>query len=593
MLVVANISPKDWALFADNLEWAKKLDGGKVEFDCLLCHDTQIEQHSVDAVEKAARQYFRSVELFCYNPPYENTWPEAANTAFQSVAIQLGQFFDTHWFWWEADATPLKKGWLSAIDSAYRKGKRPFAGHIVPVMGHMNGVAVYPACVAKYCPKALYCRAAPWDVMLREETIDQTTPLNHLLAHYPRYNGVKCQIKDPAVYQRLVEAGYVLFHGCNDGSLVKVCQGEKPFDYGEHPSVKIFGVNDIDRQVDESESLWFKEAIALHKKGEKIIPYEECQKPYPSIVEQAKENGWTAGFFDLPVAEGLGHFNSGMCQDDRGQYWLVTRRWERREKMEASWHSTLHAYRFWWEGDKPLLGEPIDLVMSNDPFEEAEDPRVLFRDGHFFVSYCSWSQRTLYHAKQVFTEFDRDWKFKSALKVPYGMNNYKTPSKLLKPSEKNWCFFNHDGAWHFVYSASPQHVVVEIGKKRLIEHKTDNELKWRYGEIRGGTPPVRVGDEYFSFGHSSLPWKRRQKRYYTLCCAFEAKPPFRITRITEKPLICGSEFDSRINRGPLVTFACGSHFENGQWIVIGGCNDEQSFYLKLPHEDLLKRMTAV
>jgi predicted GH43/DUF377 family glycosyl hydrolase len=594
MLVVIPICAKDWLLAADNLEWALQLEGGeRVDFDALISYDTATEQHSVEHVEAVARQLFRSVRVYCYNAPHETTWPEAPNTAWQSVALHLGiEHPSQPWFWWEADATPLKAGWLAELEAAYVAGGKPFAGHIVDDMGHMNGVAVYPGLVAKYGPKALYCRAAPWDTVLREDTIDQTTPLNSLIYHFPKLNGLKCQVKDPAVPKRLLELGYVLFHFCNDGSILKVLQGETPFDYGEHPSVKVFGLSDIGRRVDESEALWHKEALRLHKAERGIISYDECRKALPSLKGQAHANGWEGGMFDLISDKGIGHFNSGFCRDDTGTYWLVTRRWQRREHMERSWHSTLQAYPARWDATTKtfVLGEAINLTLTTDPFEEAEDPRVIFRNGKFYVSYCSWSQRSVYVARQVLAEFDREWKPLNSLKVPYGFNDYKG-DKYTKVAEKNWVWFRHDETWHFVYQASP-HVVVAVEKKP-VAHETKNRLNWNYGDIRGGTPPVRVGDEYFTFFHSSLPWKRRQKRYYAGAYAFEAKAPFRITRITPLPLLAGSENDTRINHGPLVVFPCGALFENDGWTVTSGVNDEATAWTKIPHVDLLGKMVNI
>lgn len=585
----------------DTLDWALKLESGPdgrlpIDCDALISYDTATEQHSVAHVEERARRLFRDVQLFCYDAPHETTWPEAPNTAWQSSALHLGaQSPNQPWFWWEADATPLKAGWLAALEAAYKEGNRPFAGHIVDDMGHMNGVGIYPGFVAKYCPKALYSRAAPWDVVLKEDTIHQVTPLNSLIYHYPRLNGLKAQVTDPAVPKRLAELGYVLFHYCNDGSILKVLQGETPFDYGEHPTVRVFRLSDIGRRVDVSESLWHKEAIAQYKFGRAVIPYEECRKPMPSVIAQAEANGWESGMFDLPVEKGLGHFNSGFCLADDGHHWLVSRRWERREQNERSWHSTLQAREAVWAGSNYALSEPIALKLSEDPFEEFEDPRVIERGGKFYVSYCSWSQRSIYQARQVFAEFDRDWKLQRVMKVPYGFNDFKG-GKYDKVAEKNWVWFwhNESEAWNFVYSATP-HVVVEVAKKRPVEHKSAHGgALWKYGEMRGGTPPVRVGDEYFTFFHSSLPWKRRQKRYYMGAYAFEANRPFKVTRITTTPLLAGSENDTRINNGPLVVFPCGSVFNDygESWDVTFGVNDEATAWARIPHADLLQRMVA-
>ena len=72
--------------------------------------------------------------------------------------------------------------------------------------------------------------------------------------------------------------------------------------------------------------------------------------------------------------------------------------------------------------------------------------------------------------------------------------------------------------------------------------------------------------------------------------SFEAKPPFRITGITETPLLIGSWRDRWKNGCPLVVFPCGADLRNGKWFVTGGQNDLDSFWVEIPHEDLVKRV---
>lgn len=104
---------------------------------------------------------------------------------------------------------------------------------------------------------------------------------------------------------------------------------------------------------------------------------------------------------------------------------------------------------------------------------------------------------------------------------------------------------------------------------------------------------MRVGDEYISFFHSSVYWKGRQKRYIMGAYAFEAKPPFKVTRITPTPLLAGSDQDTRINGGPPCIFVNGSVFDGKEWLLSFGVNDEACGWIRIPHRKLEKRMISI
>ncbi len=141
-----------------------------------------------------------------------------------------------------------------------------------------------------------------------------------------------------------------------------------------------------------------------------------------------------------------------------------------------------------------------------------------------------------------------------------------------------------------VYGANP-HVVVEFDQTFKVEREhitTQPTLPWKHGEIRGGTPPVLVDDLYWTFFHSSVPWREDGKRWYVMgAYAFESNPPFAMKRITTKPLLCGSRMDRWAEGKPLVVFACGALFRNGKWLITGGLNDLDSFFVEIPHNELI------
>ena len=64
---------------------------------------------------------------------------------------------------------------------------------------------------------------------------------------------------------------------------------------------------------------------------------------------------------------------------------------------------------------------------------------------------------------------------------------------------------------------------------------------------------------------------------------FEAKPPFKITEISENPILYGNEADERAltDNSPLVVFPCGAIQKDNQFIISFGLNDEKTGIIKI------------
>jgi predicted GH43/DUF377 family glycosyl hydrolase len=69
--------------------------------------------------------------------------------------------------------------------------------------------------------------------------------------------------------------------------------------------------------------------------------------------------------------------------------------------------------------------------------------------------------------------------------------------------------------------------------------------------------------------------------------AFEARPPFRITRFAADPLLIGSEHDPVVGWSSLVVFPGGALYRDGKWLIVFGVNDCTSGWVEIPHNDLL------
>jgi len=314
----------------------------------------------------------------------------------------------------------------------------------------------------------------------------------------------------------------------------------------------------------------------------------------PSFTMQTD---WPAQYFrfdgcDLrPTVEGGKHgdfHNPSLCARDDGD-WLLVRRsvW----KQGYLWGvNDIVAFKL--NRVMPTGGTPLKMI-ARVPEEHYEDPRVFVHEGRTFLSCCNfvWNHPQS-RPHQIFCEMDKDWNCIRRFDPDFDGNG-SHPFKGTQ-WQKNWLWFFHEGHIHLIYRTHIHHVVrFESNLKNVIkEYKTRHpKLAWKWGEMRGGSPPVRIGDEFWSFFHSSTDWGT--KRYHMGAYCFEAKPPFMMTRCSDSPLLSGSEQDRIGNGKPLVIFAGGAVLRRGEWLVVFGVNDLDCGWIRIPHADLEKRMVTL
>jgi hypothetical protein len=318
----------------------------------------------------------------------------------------------------------------------------------------------------------------------------------------------------------------------------------------------------------------------------------------PSILEQANTAGWKAEYYNWGKAEGDGAdmFNPALIERPDG-IWMITRRSEPHPQGFRFGQNKVWAFLMDETGKVPRMGKLLKWPNSA-PDQHFEDPRGFYHPGvsQTCVGACTfiwYPDRTWTGAIQCFGMFDEQWECKK-MDFPVIGGNPDQMTRIDRARyEKNWLWWLHDDRLHLLYKAAPW-LVVGFGRswKERQEYK-HNGVFWPYGDIRGGTSPVRVGDYYFTFHHSSLPWKGRYRRYYTGALAFESKPPFTPKMITPEPLLIGSQNDTWTQRKPLVIFPCGALFRNGKWLISAGVNDIKSAWIEIDHDSLLSRMRPI
>lgn len=315
---------------------------------------------------------------------------------------------------------------------------------------------------------------------------------------------------------------------------------------------------------------------------------------YPSIVEQARRAGFECNYYDFRKANspGLDYFNPAIVRRDDG-LWLVTRRSEVRDGLTYGFNS-LMAFKL-DENHLPQYGKQITIERAATG-EHFEDPRAMFHAGSWWLSVCNFviyqQSKTWTGAHQIFLEIDRDWQSVRRHDPIYGRN----ASTLFeqKGDEKNWLWFEHDGRLFMIYKTHP-HTVVGWDDRIVATEELITDTwhpGWKHGEPRGGTAPIRLGDEYVSFFHSSMPWLAGKRQYFMGAYTFAARPPFEVTAVTPEPLLAGSIDDPWSPGKPLVVFPCAALYDsdlrykgkslNGRWTVSFGVNDIASAYAIIP-----------
>lgn len=308
---------------------------------------------------------------------------------------------------------------------------------------------------------------------------------------------------------------------------------------------------------------------------------------YPSILEQTKYEVGFYKFFDEGKGPGfrqtVEYFNPAIVEW-RGRDCLITRR--REEKQGPPGQNRLMLWPL--THNTPGKGYPIAI---KEPYarEHQEDPRALNHCGTLILSWCNFRWNATPH--QCLGELTDRFSIPNVIHPVYGKNG---PHLLAnRGPEKNWTWFFKDGLF-CVYVISPAHVVFEYRNRVSKVFTTPGiDQYWGWGELRGGSNPVLVDGEYVAFVHSSQPWLGKKRRYFMGAYAFEPNPPFRITRVSRKPILIGSENDPRNLGAPVVVFPCGAVFKDGTWLVSMGINDCRCAWIRLPHADLLNGMRTV
>jgi predicted GH43/DUF377 family glycosyl hydrolase len=220
-----------------------------------------------------------------------------------------------------------------------------------------------------------------------------------------------------------------------------------------------------------------------------------------------------------------------------------------------------------WLDEETL--QPTSFRKLDIPLGNCEDPRCVVHDGklHVFFTHFEQEHGNRYDPYVAVCNEQMDV-----------VDLHRIGLFGRAETEKNWGFFIYEGCWHALYSYEPSWQIVAFDQhwRGFLIHQTKIDWGFRFGELRGGTPPVLVDGKYWSFFHSVWIHPDANRRIYSAgACCFGGKTPFAPEGVSTFPLITPDLSDCGWVRHGRIVFPCGAIFDERkrEFIISYGYND--------------------
>jgi len=227
-----------------------------------------------------------------------------------------------------------------------------------------------------------------------------------------------------------------------------------------------------------------------------------------------------------------------------------------------------------------VVGNDLCIVYSNNTEEVATD-----------CGFCMWIAKLLFYQDEFYL-YD-NWKLA-----------YLDGEQHLK-REKNWVPFDFNGRLCLSYRISPHKVFFTMYHSEICYtlSESNTPVKWKWGELRGGTPAIDINGRYLSIFHSNIEIATTHSEgkvmphYFMGAYLFSNQPPFEITHISSRPIIAKGFYSGEQYpyywRPTQVVFPCGILAKgNNIWITYGR-QDHEIWVAKLDRVKLLMSLSPV
>lgn len=262
----------------------------------------------------------------------------------------------------------------------------------------------------------------------------------------------------------------------------------------------------------------------------------------------------------------------------------------------------------------------IGLVWLDDNFEPISTPQVLHLKHPFLPAFPQDPKlvavgNKLYIVYSNILDKTEKGEFRRMFisELHQGKKHFfAEPPKVLEKfegenpnrREKNWVPFEYQGNLLLARTIKPHDIFDPLYMKNECEHfaTSEGDITWNWGELRGGTPALQLGDHYLAFFHSSKAMKTKQSNgkmmghYFMGAYTFSSLPPFEITAISPEPIV-GDKFyngpEYKMWKPLRVVFPGGFiNHEDYLWVVYGR-EDHEMWVVKLDKQKLMDSLIPV
>jgi predicted GH43/DUF377 family glycosyl hydrolase len=231
-----------------------------------------------------------------------------------------------------------------------------------------------------------------------------------------------------------------------------------------------------------------------------------------------------------------------------------------------------------------------ELNLDEDDTLSLEDARLFIWKGELWMSFVvsNWPNFPASQVKICKLSKPDHWRFSD--KELYWLPDRQTMEKNHVPLVFDDVFniiYKH-AIWQDNNPADIKQVIYAPFEKREMKNPA---LRWPYGEIRGGTPPLPYKGHLISFFHSSVrnfPPPQPQC-YFVGALVMKADKPFNMLSISKRPIIYGSDVGgdkSRFHWKTRVVFPLGAIADGENFRVSIGVNDSQCAIVTVTEKDL-------
>ena len=265
-----------------------------------------------------------------------------------------------------------------------------------------------------------------------------------------------------------------------------------------------------------------------------------------------------------------------------------------------------HLMGFVWlnEDYEPVSNPSILKIEGGQALKvsRAQDPKLFTVGNQYYIAYNNLLSDDDLETRRMLVAPLHEFLGMFFIIEPQYLLNFTGDPKNWR--EKNWSPFDYHGKVMFSYSLNPHRVFLPTLTDNSCRTMalTNSNITWPWGELRGGTPSILDGNEYFGVFHSYHDLKsvhskgEKISHYFMGAYRFKSHPPFNFTHISPEPIF-GSLFYTPPEYPtwkPLrVVFPGGLIMDESNVWVVYGRQDHECWVVKLDKQGLMDSLVPL